>query len=118
MSRPQTLSSNCSRLKTRPGCSRKNSSRRDSVGPRSIGRPLLQPRVGLVAAGDGLDLISFGIEVVTQKRGQRFLVFHHQNACAHESIISYIVPDTRLSFEHDLVPKTGTNFALTRPFGS
>jgi hypothetical protein len=48
-----------------------------------VGHPLLQPGVGVVAAGNGFDIIAFGIEVVAQKRGERLLVFNHQNACVH-----------------------------------
>ncbi len=50
-----------------------------------VGNAFLQPGIGIVAAADGFDVVAFGIEVVAQQRGQRFLVFDHQNACVHRA---------------------------------
>src|SRR3972149_5971694 len=111
MSLPHTPSSNCSRENTRPGRSIRNSSRRYSGGPRplarsrprarpaaqldagqagqhpvehhQIGRALLQPRVGLVAAGGGFDLVAFRLEIIAEQHGERLLVLDDQDACAH-----------------------------------
>jgi hypothetical protein len=48
-----------------------------------VGNTLLQTGIGVVAAPDCFDIIAFGVEIVAQQRGERFLVFHHQNARAH-----------------------------------
>ena len=41
----------------------------------------LQPRLGIVAARDGLDLVAFGLEIVAQQQRQRLLVLDDQDAC-------------------------------------
>ena len=48
-----------------------------------IGRGFAQPRVSLVAAGYGIDFVTFRFEIIAQQRGQRLLVFHDQNIGAH-----------------------------------
>ena len=57
--------------------------RQHPVEHHQIGRALLQPRVGLVAARDGLDLVAFRFEVVAQQQRQRLFVLDDQDACAH-----------------------------------
>ena len=52
-----------------------------------IGRGLPQPRVGLVAAGDGVDLVAFGFEIVAQQRGQRLLVLDDQDVGSHPGLL-------------------------------
>ena len=44
---------------------------------------LAQPGVGVVAAGDGLDLVALGLEIVAKQQRQRLLVLDDQDACAH-----------------------------------
>ena len=55
------------------------------------GVDLLQPRVGLVAAGGRLDLIALGLEVVAEQHRERLLVFDNQNARVHAKLPCYLV---------------------------
>ena len=48
-----------------------------------IGRHFLQAGIGLVAAGRGLDLVAFRLEVIAEQHGERLLVFDNQDAGAH-----------------------------------
>ena len=57
--------------------------RQHPVQHHEIGNAFLQPRIGIVAAHHDFDVIAFGVEVVTQQRRQRFLVFDYKNACVH-----------------------------------
>ena len=102
----------CLRLRPRPQAAAQfdaGQARQHPVEHDQVGHPLLQPGVGVVAAADGFDIIAFGIEVVAQQRGQRFLVFHHQNARAH---IAVSPPVVSLS-----VPGTVVAKVVMSPFG-
>ena len=59
--------------------------RQHPIEDREIRRLFLQPRVGLVAAHDGLDLEAFSFEVVAKKRGERFLVLNDHDPRLHAS---------------------------------
>ena len=59
-----------------PGQARQHPVEHDQVG-----HAFLQAGVGIVAAGDGIDLIAFGFEVVAQEQRQRLLVFDDQDPC-------------------------------------
>ena len=49
------------------------------------GARFAQPGVGLVAAGDGLDVVALRLEIVAKQQRQRLFVLDDQDACAHRA---------------------------------
>ena len=50
------------------------------VEQHEVGHLLAQADLGLVAAGDAVDLVALGLEIVAQEQRQRLLVLDDQNA--------------------------------------